>query len=510
MDHFQRLKHTIRNYLLLIFGLQTLLVAAVVWAGLNANLSSQLILGIVILTLAASGLFAAIIATKYALEPLKFVWQAVMHISSDYESVAAPNLDTLKIGHDLVNSLVLQIYQFASHKDGKDQIDHRKEIVQAVNVVKHLPLPLFVFNKEQLVTNASLAALDYCKLESSKLFGKKLFEQVNFEFPSEHTLEQWITECQGKKVTDKAYWERVRVQLPDADKPRQCDMAAYYNRDNPSGTEFIVTLFDRTEQYNQDDSSMSFVALAVHELRTPLTVLRGYIEVFEDELGEKLDPELTDFMHKMQLSARQLTAFVNNILNVARIEENQLILHLSEQNWPEIIEGAGSDMQQRAQIFGITIEYDIEPKLPTVAADKVSVYEVIYNLLDNAIKYSGESKRIVISSKLNQDGMVETSVQDFGAGIATSVLPNLFEKFYRNHRTKSQIAGTGLGLFLCKALVTAHGGNIWVQSIEGKGTTLTFTLQPYAQLADEMKTGDNTPMVRTTHGWIKNHSMYRR
>src|SRR5690606_41774329 len=100
-------------------------------------------------------------------------------------------------------------------------------------------------------------------------------------------------------------------------------MAAYYNRDNPSGTEFIVTLFDRTLHYNQDEQDLSFVALAVHELRTPLTMLRGYVEVFQDELGPTLPPDLQDFMHKMAASATQLAGFVNNILNVARVEADQ-------------------------------------------------------------------------------------------------------------------------------------------------------------------------------------------
>src|SRR5690606_28026552 len=105
-----------------------------------------------------------------------------------------------------------------------------------------------------------------------------LLESVDLEFPSEHTLKSWIAECQDQKVTSRAYWQRVRVRLKDGKTVKQCDLAAYYNRDNTSGTEFIVTLFDHSQQYNQDDETLGFVALAVHELRTPLTILRGYIE----------------------------------------------------------------------------------------------------------------------------------------------------------------------------------------------------------------------------------------
>ncbi len=455
-------------------------------------------------------LVLATIASRYALEPLNILWQAIVHIAPGSSTVSAPNLDKLRLGHELVNSLVLQVYQFASQQDSQELATSRKEMLQAANIVSRFPLPLFVFNKDQLVTNASDSALDYCKVESSKLFGKPVFDNLNLEFPNERTLEVWIKQCQENKVTDTAYWQRVRVRLPDGKEIRQCDMAAYYNRDNPSGTEFIITLFDHTEQYDQDDQSLSFVAIAVHELRTPLTMLRGYVEVFEDELSENLSDELKDFMHKMRASADQLATFVNNILNVARIEENQMVLQLSEESWPELLRLASANMELRAQVYGKIIEFKIDKNLPSVGVDRISVFEVVSNLLDNAIKYSGKSQKIIVSSSINKEGMVETTIQDFGIGIDSSVLPNLFEKFYRNHRSRNQIGGSGLGLYLSKAIVTAHGGNIWVRSKEGEGSSFSFTLQPYSRLADEQKNSNNTDIVRQAHGWIKNHSLYRK
>ncbi|HEX8349339.1 MAG TPA: ATP-binding protein, partial [Hymenobacter sp.] len=161
-------------------------------------------------------------------------------------------------------------------------------------------------------------------------------------------------------------------------------------------------------------------------------------------------------------------------------------------------------------VHGKVIEYDIAPNLPTAAVDRISICEVVNNLLDNAIKYSPDQKRIVVRSLLNKDGLIETVIQDFGIGIPESVLPNLFEKFYRNHRTRGQIGGTGLGLYLSKALVTAHGGHIWANSKEGEGSSFGFTVMPYSQLAEEQKDGANTDIVRQAHGWIKNHSYYRR
>ncbi|HSX46729.1 MAG TPA: HAMP domain-containing sensor histidine kinase [Patescibacteria group bacterium] len=451
-------------------------------------------------------------AAHYAAAPLKAFGDAILHVSPSQNPSKAPNTDNLHIGQQYVTAMVYQLYQIASLQDNKLLAEHKREATQASNILTRLPLPLFVFNKQQIITFASESAINYTERNSAELFGKPIFEAMDLEFPTDFTLETWINDCQKNKATDNAYWKRVRLTLKnESGTLRQCDLAGYYNRDNPTGIEFIVTLFDRSEEYAQDDQALSFIALAVHELRTPLTLMRGLIEVFEDELEGKLDPEMTTFMERLRGSAEQLTAFVNNILNVARIEENQLPVKLAEEKWEDIIKHAGEDMELKAKGLGKTIHVDMAASVPTVAADRVTMYEVLCNLLDNAIKYSGTAKDITIHVGLTKDGLVETIVEDHGVGIPTSVIPTLFEKFHRNHRNKDTISGTGLGLYLSKAIVNAHGGDIWVKSKENEGTTVGFTLQPYSQLADELKSGNNKDdMVRTAHGWIKNHSLYRR
>jgi signal transduction histidine kinase len=269
-------------------------------------------------------------------------------------------------------------------------------------------------------------------------------------------------------------------------------------------------LFDHTKQYSQDDQAISFIALSVHELRTPLTLLRGYIEALEEVLADNPNTELRDFMQKMSATAQQLTIFVNNILNVARVDNDQLELQLREESWEDIITSAVNNISLRAKVRGINIETQIEPNLPGVGVDRLSIYEVINNLVDNAIKYSGDSKIIKVKARMSKEGMIETTVQDFGVGISQNIMPNLFTKFYRDHKNRAQIGGNGLGLYLCKAIITAHGGNIWVRSKIGEGSEFSFTVRPYAQLAAELKNSDNKEIVRGAHGWIKNHSLYRR
>ncbi len=510
MDQLKAIAQKARSYLLIGFiGIVGVIV--VVALGLNYFTELSIWLQAIILVVVGGALswLAVTRLQSILIAPFEALAQAVLHTSPDSQSVAAPDVTQLQLGRELVSALAMQVYQYASQQDNKELAQHREKIIQAANVVSHLPLPMFVFNKQQIVTNASNSALEYCHIASADLFGKPLYETINLEFASEATLEAWIKQCQTTKVTDMAYWQRVRVRLPD-NSLHQCDMAAYYNRENPSGTEFIVTLFDRTDQYNQDDQDLGFVSLAVHELRTPLTMLRGYIEVFEEELDGKLDPQLLDFMHKMKVSAAQLGTFFNNIMNVARIEQNQLVLKLNETSWPEVLTQACNELNLKAQVHGKSLKVTVAPDLPSVGLDKVSIVEVINNLIDNAIKYGRSDDTIEINAQLNDEGLVETTVRDHGQGVPSGVMPHLFDKFYRNHRTAAQVGGTGLGLYLSKAIIKAHGGDIWVQSKDGEGAVVGFTLLPYSRLAVELKNTDNNGIVRSAHGWIKNHSLYRR
>lgn len=455
---------------------------------------------------------AAYVLASIINRPVSLLWQAVLHVSPGLSTTPAPDPQKARIGRELVSSLILQVYQLAGiAKDNNSYLTKAAPVLDEV-IARYLPLPVLAVSTDSTVRFANEAAVKYCAAESTTLVGKNIYDVLDLSFPSQNTYESWLKNCRQNKVTASQTWERVRLRTAGEQTYRQLDIAASYSKDDPSGIESVIALFDHSDRYGNDDQALNFIALAVHELRTPLTVLRGYIEVFEEEVSNKLnDPELKDFMYKMRASSEALASFVNNILNVARIEENQLVLKLDEENWEEVLKTAVNVMSLQAQVHNKTIELNLAPNLPTVAVDRVSISEVLYNLIDNAIKYSGDGpKKITVQTAMNQEGLVETTVADFGVGIPEGIVPNLFEKFYRNHRTRTQVGGTGLGLYLSKSIVSAHGGNIWVRSKEGEGSRFSFTLVPYSNLADELKNNDNKEITRSAYGWIKNHSLYRR
>lgn len=452
------------------------------------------------------------LVTNTFVEPTKQLWQAILHLAPGAaNNVSAPQTNQLRLGRELVTNLVNQLYQLASVVDSVERTAGKQaQGLQHEFVASSLPLPVIVLDKEENIVFANEAAGKYLQRPPDELAGQNVYGVLDMSFASNKTLDSWLKEAKQNTVTADSTWERVRIGVPgQSETSLLFDLAAHYNKSNPLGYETLLVFFDHTASYSQDDQAMSFVALSVHELRTPLTLLRGYIEVFDEELGPGLTGELQGFMKKMEAAAQQLAAFVDNILNVAKIEDNQLTLQLHEESWQDIIDTVVHDLNLRAGVRDVKIKTDVAPDLPPVGVDRYSIYEVVANLLDNAIKYSQGTNEIYVTAALNKDGLVETSVKDFGLGIDASILPHIFDKFYRNHRNRAQIGGTGLGLYLSKAIVDAHGGQIWVSSKVNEGSTFSFTILPYAKLAEAGKTGDNSGVIRGAHGWIKNHSLYR-
>jgi signal transduction histidine kinase len=515
MDYLQKLIRRTQLVLFIIILIDNAVLIGGWWLGSKIlGLKTIELIGLLVVVALLETALIAVALGRRLMQPLRAVWQIILHLAPGSNDIPAPKPEALHFGREVVVNLSNHIYELvkaAEQAPGNNQL--RATDMASNFVAQNLPLPLLLLDPSETITFANKAAADYLGIAANDMVGKNVYMVLDMSFPSDDTFDKWLKDVKARTATASQAWERVRLNVRDNHPTRLFDLAAFYNRDNPVRIETMLVLFDHTSQYSQDDQAISFIALSVHELRTPLTLLRGYIEVFEEEFGsEKMagNLELQGFMLKMRAQAEQLTAFVNNILNVARIDNDQLELQLQKEDWPTILKSTIETVSLRAKVRGITLECTIAPNLPAVGADRLSIREVINNLVDNAIKYSNTSKVIKIEAHLTPDGLVETTVQDFGLGIPSGIMPNLFTKFYRDHRNRAQIGGTGLGLYLSKAIVSAHGGNLWVRSLEGQGSTFGFTLVPYDRLDEERKRSGNQDITRSAHGWVKNHSLYRR
>lgn len=503
--HIANFKKLFRlNVVLCLILNAVLIIAAGYYLLYETQLDEMTILGILG---AGSIIFSILIGYMLAAKltkPTEYLAQAIFHISPNEHLVAAPNVDKLGFGRELVANLTRQIYDFAATGNALT-IANSKTLGDGM--LDDLPVSVIGLDDKQNMVLANKTAEDTFLLKNWKNLPINAFIQLKFNGPD---LETWSSETETKSINATKSWQKVEINSTNEEMRSYYDIAATFRQKHPSGIETLIVFFDHNEMFEMEEDALNLIALSVHEIRTPLTILRGYIEVLREELNGKVDAQSKQYIDRLSASSENLAAFMANILSVVKADQNQLTLQLQEASWDQHLTNMVESMQLRANVRGKELKLTVTPNLPNVALDSISINEVLANLVDNAIKYSPDDKKSIwIDTSLDKDGSILTTVRDEGVGIPDSVVPNLFSRFYRNHRNRTQVSGTGLGLFISKEIISAHYGNIWVKSKEGAGTTVGFTLQPYSKLAELQKTSDNG-FRQVPHGWIKNHSMQRR
>lgn len=239
------------------------------------------------------------------------------------------------------------------------------------------------------------------------------------------------------------------------------------------------------EALRQSEKLKSALLDAVtHDLRTPLTSIKASITTLLDEV--RGDPPLTldgesrlEMMEVIDEESDRLNRFINGLIELARIEAGELQLR---RRWGVVDEIISAALTRAEPIMRQhRIELEVEQELPGVRVDESAVSEVVYTLIDNAVKYSAQGSRIRISAQRAGNDLIQMSVEDEGRGVAPDLRERVFDKFFRATRdgdvSTTQPTGTGMGLAIAKGIVEAHGGKIWIESAKGgKGTRVVFTL----------------------------------
>ncbi len=247
----------------------------------------------------------------------------------------------------------------------------------------------------------------------------------------------------------------------------------------------VCIMRDVTHFKELDSMKSEFVATVSHDLRSPLTLMRGYATMLE-MVGE-LNEQQQGYVRKIISGVENMSRLVNNLLDLGRIEIG-VGLQVEHVTVLDIIERVTSALQLQASQKNIALKIELPKDMPhAVEADQALLHQAVYNLVENAIKYTPDEGRVTIRT-LSQPGYLIFAVEDSGLGISTEDLPHLFEKFYRGKQreTRSQ-PGSGLGLAIVHSVATNHGGRVWVDSVVGKGST--FYLQiPLNQPKDSKST----------------------
>lgn len=328
-------------------------------------------------------------------------------------------------------------------------------------------------------------------------------------FYTDTPFEAWAKDCVKNAVSASRTWSRIPTK-PIGDEERKLyDIIATYHKG--TALPFALVLIEKTKEYGPEDEDLSFISFAAHELRGPITVIHGYLDTLNDELADATSDEQKELFQRLIVSANRLSSYINNILNSAQYDRRHLTTRLVKTSIQSVYDLIADDMQLRAQSQRRLLQVDLPAELPSIAADPSSLSEVLGNLIDNALKYSNEGGVVNVNAEVHNNNL-EVTVADHGIGMPANVVENLFHKFYRSHRSRETVAGTGIGLYISKAIVESHGGTIQARSIEGEGSTFTFSVPLYASVADKLAQtdGDNRTLI-STHGgsWIKNHGSIR-
>jgi signal transduction histidine kinase len=230
-----------------------------------------------------------------------------------------------------------------------------------------------------------------------------------------------------------------------------------------------VTRFRLLDQVKSD-----LVATASHELKTPLTGIRLAVHLLLEEAVGPLTAKQTELLLDARENAERLLAMVNNLLDLARLEEGRQYLDLQPRRPASILEEAAEGFRPRAEDKGVALAVEAPPELPPVAVDAQRMGHALGNLLDNALAYTERGGKITLAATASADA-VTLSVADTGKGIPPEYLPSIFERFFRIPG-RNQYSGTGLGLAIVREIVTAHGGTITCESRLGEGTVFRIQL----------------------------------
>ena len=238
----------------------------------------------------------------------------------------------------------------------------------------------------------------------------------------------------------------------------------------------LVLFHDITELKKIDQVRRDFVANVSHELRTPLSILRGYIETLLDS-PKTPHEELIRILCIMQRHSDRLELLVEDLLTLAQLESTNPNLQMGTVDLSSFLPEMLRDWEKKLKSKQLNIILDVPPELSPICVDRVRLQEALYNLLDNAVKYSRERGEIRLSIQ-QHDKEIELIVSDKGIGIAKEDLPRIFERFYRADKARSpdKIRGTGLGLAIVKHIAQLHGGRVEADSELGNGTTIRMIL----------------------------------
>jgi len=413
------------------------------------------------------GLLASVSLTRRALRPLRLLSLAVRRIGEgdlDARARIEGKDEIAQVGREL-DTMADKLSEYRSSSLG--ELLQAQQASQAA--IDSLPDPVIVLSLEGQVLNVNQAAESLLRLEAGRdplsLLPPQLREAID-------KIRAHIFAGKGP-YAPRGVEEAIRVEGEGGGRallPRATPL--YSEQGNVTGA--TIVLQDVTRLLRFDELKNDLVATVAHEFRTPLTSMRMAVHILLEGIVGPLNDKQLDLISAARDDCERLQGIVEDLLDLSRIQAGKVEVSLTALPAKSILDAAVAAKADGARDAGLKLEGDlIEPVLP-VLVDPDRINLVFDNLVGNAIRHSPKGSRIVVRAR-PEKGLLRFEVEDQGPGIPVEYQQRIFEKFFRMPGTKGE--GIGLGLYISREIVAAHGGEMGVESEPGKGSRFWFTLR---------------------------------
>lgn len=409
----------------------------------------------------------AVVVARSITQPIEAMRrQAVRIAQGDYSGkVAVQGKDELGQLAETFNALSERL------EEVQDTMEAERNRLNSV--LTHMTDGVIATDRRGKVITINEMALSLLQVKNQEAIGSSILELLDIE--ADYTLRKLLedpNEILLERMTDEREEVIIRVDF------------AMIRRESGFISGLVCVLHDVTDQEKNERERRQFVSNVSHELRTPLTSMRSYIEALSD--GAWQDPEIApNFLHVTLEETDRMIRMINDLLNLSRIDSGNHQLQLEYVNFNELVNFVLDRFEMmianNRKNYVIKREFTRRPLWVEIDTDKI--IQVLDNIMNNAVKYSPDGGEITCHL-LETHNNVLLSISDQGLGIPRKDLGKVFERFYRVDKARARAqGGTGLGLAISKEVVKAHGGNIWVESEEGQGSTFFISLpyEPYEE-----------------------------
>ena len=360
-------------------------------------------------------------------------------------------------------------YNKTVEKYDESQRDFKRVQTEKKNteaVMKSIAEGLVVVNAKGEVLLMNPAAEKLLGVQNDKKVGKPITEGVGAEYMV--SLSRDVEGASGEKV--------VEYTSKDENVKKTIRQSSAVIQDEDGRTVGMVNvLTDITKQKELDEVKARFVSNVTHELRTPMVAMSKALEILLDKKGSPLNDMQQNFLNIVQRNLQHLSRLVEDLLDIAKIESGKMRLKFAPGRVDRITSDACEALGTWAKSKDITLEKEVDKSLPEISLDSVKITQVLNNLIGNAIKFTPRGGKIFVGCAWNDEHSIKGFVRDTGVGIAKENLSKLFGRF-EQFGDQQGISGTGLGLCISKEIMERHGGKIFAESEEKKGSTFTFIL----------------------------------